>query len=217
MLKCIFLIPIGSSVSGKLLPRFLELQTWCNQNNSQILTITGRPHNFARNFLATGGKGFTNPGPPDAEWLFWLDADIVFTIEQIEDMLNIPDEHKFCAGWYRSNNTDQAMCGLWDVDFFNKNGRIPFVAGEWLESEAKKDPSKHVKLDYTGFGFVKMHRSIIEKMTYPYFTLNIQELGGYRDLSSEDVSFCLNCIKETGIHPCIFPRFRVGHLKETVL
>ena len=53
-------------------------------------------------------------------------------------MLNIPDEHKFCAGWYRSNNTDQAMCGLWDVDFFNKNGRIPFVAGEWLESEAKK-------------------------------------------------------------------------------
>ena len=43
MLKCIFLIPIGNSVSGRLLTRFLELQTWCDNNNSKILTITGDP------------------------------------------------------------------------------------------------------------------------------------------------------------------------------
>ena len=48
-LKCIFLIPIGSGINGKLIPQFLELQTWCIKNNSKILTITGRPHNFARN------------------------------------------------------------------------------------------------------------------------------------------------------------------------
>ena len=81
MLKCLFLIPIGSGISGRLIPRYLELQTWCDKNNSKILTITGRPHNFARNYLATGGKGFVKPGPPDAEWLFWIDADIVFTTQ----------------------------------------------------------------------------------------------------------------------------------------
>ena len=50
-------------------------------------------------------------------------------------------------------------------------------------------------------------------MTYPYFTLNVQEIDNYKDLSSEDCSFCQNCFKETGIKPIIVPTLHVGHLK----
>ena len=96
-LKCIFLIPIGSGINGKLIPQFLKLQSWCDKNNSEILTITGRPHNFARNYLATGGKGFVDPTPPNAEWLIWIDSDIIFNINQIELLLK--HNHQFCAGF----------------------------------------------------------------------------------------------------------------------
>ena len=76
--------------------------------------------NFARNYLATGGKGFVDTSPPDAEWLFWIDSDVNFTIDQVETILSIGDEHKFVTGWYRSNYSDNAMVGNWDEDFFRK-------------------------------------------------------------------------------------------------
>ena len=216
MKKCTFLIPIGSGINGQLISQFLSLQSWCDKNNSSILIVNGKPHNFARNYLATGGKGFLNPSPPDSEWLFWIDSDIIFTIEQIEDMMSIDDSNKFCAGWYRSNSSDQVMCGLWDLDFFNKNLRIPFIAGKWIEQKAIENPNRFIEVDFTGFGFVKMHRDVISNMNYPYFTLNIQKIGDYSDLSSEDVSFCLNCNDQTGIRPKIIPRLQVGHLKNHI-
>ena len=96
MLKCIFLIPIDHrGIQGKVFPQYLQLQSWCERNNSQILTINGLFLNFARNYLATGGGGFMNTSPPDAEWLFWIDSDVNFTIEQIEYMANLPPEYKF--------------------------------------------------------------------------------------------------------------------------
>ena len=88
MLNCIFLVPIDHrGVQGKLINRYLDLQSWCNKNNSAILTTNGLFLNFARNYLATGGKGFVDTSPPDAEWLFWIDSDVDFTIQQVEYMM----------------------------------------------------------------------------------------------------------------------------------
>ena len=53
MLENIILIPIGSSIHGKLIPQLLKLQEWCLKNNSEIKTVTGLAHNFSRNYLAT--------------------------------------------------------------------------------------------------------------------------------------------------------------------
>ena len=118
MLDYIFLIPIGSSIDGKLLEQYLKLRSWCDKNNADILITTGKMHNFARNYLATGGKGFDNPTPPDAKWLIWLDSDIQFTIDQIETLIKI--EHPFVSGWYVSDLGNQVMAGKWDIDFFKK-------------------------------------------------------------------------------------------------
>ena len=211
MLDNLILIPIGTSIHGKLIPQLLKLQEWCLKNNSEIKTITGMMHNFARNYLATSDEGFVSPKPPNANNLIWIDSDIVYTIEQLETLIN--NEHKFCAGWYRSNETKQVMAGYWDLKFFEKNYRMPFLSADWLYLKEKNNPLEPIEVDFTGFGFVKTHRSIFEKMKYPYFTLNTQEIGGYRDLSSEDVSFCQNCIRDTQIKPVIIPKLHVGHLK----
>ena len=110
MLDCVFLVPIDHrGVQGKLMNNYLNLQSWCNANNSQILTVNGLFLNFARNYLATGGKGFANPTPPDAEWLFWIDSDVDFSIEQIEQLLSVPSTNKFVSGWYRSDYSDHAI------------------------------------------------------------------------------------------------------------
>lgn len=215
MLDYLFLLPIGSSISGKLIPQLLELKTWCMTHNADILTVTGMPHNFARNFLATGGKGFENPTPPDAKWVIWIDSDIVFSMAQLEHLIRI--DHPFVCGWYVSDDSDNAMCGNWDEEYFMKHRTMPFLKKSELTRLAMTDPNALVEVTYSGMGFLKIKRDVLEKMTYPYFELRPVSIGGKNDLSSEDVSFCKKCTEETGIKPVICPRLRVGHLKERVI
>lgn len=216
MPRILFLIPIGSSIPGQLVQPLLNLKAWCEKNDADILTVTGKPHNFARNFLATGGKGFVNPGPPEGvEWLVWLDSDIMFTMQQLELLLKI--EHPFVAGWYVSDLSKQVMCGKWDLEHFKQHKVMPFLDKDKLQEVAKTNPNQLVEVDFTGFGFVKMHASLLKRMKYPYFTLNLQNIDGCQDLSAEDVSFCQNCYEQTGIKPVVCPALHVGHLKPIFL
>ena len=119
--------------------------------------------------------------------------------------------------------SDKAMVGNWDEDYFRKNYHMPFTSVEWLEKLGEEEPNKLVEVDWCGFGFVKMHRSIIEQMKYPYFPLNQVTIEGcddrkggtfeLNDLSFEDVSFCRNCYEATKIKPLVVPKIRVPHLK----
>ena len=115
------------------------------------------------------------------------------------------------------------MVGNWDEDFFRRNHHMPFTSAKWLQEIGQKDPTKLVEVDWCGFGFTKIHRSIFEQMEYPYFPLNHAHIedcddrnGGtfeLNDLSFEDVSFCQNCFKKTGIKPKVLAPLRVGHYK----
>ena len=49
---------------------------------------------------------------------------------------------------------------------------MSFASAKWLTQEASINPNKLVDVDWCGFGFTKVHRSIFEKMKYPYFPLN---------------------------------------------
>ena len=218
MLDCLFLVPIDHrGIQGKLFSQYLQLQSWCDRNNSAIFTVNGLFLNFARNYLATGGKGLTDPRPPEAKWLFWIDSDIAFTIEQVEKLLSVPEEHKFCNGWYVQDSSDNAMCGMWDEDFFSTNYHMPFFSANILTQIGQEKPDTLIEADFTGFGFTRLASSIIEQMVYPYFTLNIQELGEFRDMTFDDVSFCQNCENQTGVKPLIVPSLRVGHLKSFIV
>lgn len=226
MLNCVFLIPIDHrGIQGQCFQQYLELQTWCNKNNSAIFSCNGLFLNFARNYLATGGGGFADTSPPEAEWLFWIDSDVKFNIEQIEHMLSIAPEKKFVTGWYRSDYGDKAMVGNWDEDYFRENLHMPFTSVKWLDKLGEEEPNKLVEVDWCGFGFTKVHRSIYEQMDYPYYPLNKahipdcshpskkEEKITVNDLSFEDVSFCKNVYKKLEIKPLVVPKLRVGHLK----
>tara|TARA_R100001224_G_scaffold99108_1_gene69684 strand:+ start:103 stop:789 length:687 start_codon:yes stop_codon:yes gene_type:complete len=224
-MRCAFLTPIDHrGIQGKLFPQWLLLQQWCDNNDSAILSCDGLFLNFARNYLASGGGGFADPSPPEAEWLFWIDSDIHFTIAQVEDLLSISPEKKFVTGWYRAADNDLAMVGDWNEKYFRKHHHMPFLSATGLDKIAKSDPNKLVPVDWCGFGFTRVHRSVYEQMDYPYYPLNGFEIEGCthkgkggeftaKDLIFEDISFCQNCHKATGIRPHVVPRIKVNHLK----
>jgi len=140
-------------------------------------------------------------------------------------MMSIPKDKKFVTGWYRSDYSDNAMVGNWDEDFFRENLHMPFTSVDWLTKTAEEEGNKLVQVDWCGFGFTKVHRSIYEQMEYPYYPLRdafIEKCNNptkkgekfdVKDLSFEDVSFCRNCYEETKIKPLVVPKMRVGHLK----
>ena len=78
---------------------------------------------------------------------------------------------------------------------------------------AEEEGNKLVQVDWCGFGFTKVHRSIYEQMKYPYYPLRDAfiekcnhptkkgEMLDVKDLSFEDVSFCRNCYEQTKIKP----------------
>lgn len=211
-----FLIPIGNSISGKLIPQLLNLQDYTNQIDGQIITIANRTHVDARNYLATAAGGYKNPTNliNRAEWLVWIDSDQVFNLGQIKLLLD--REEKFASGWYIKDSAGQrnpqAMVAHWDEEYFQKNGSMRFLH----ESELLRAKNP-IEVDYVGFGFCKIHSSVFKEMEYPYFRQNLTQVGKYQDNSSEDVSFCLDAYKATGIKPVVIPQLKIGHLKEIII
>ena len=102
---------------------------------------------------------------------------------------------------------------------------MPFTSVEWLQKIARDDPNKMIKVDWCGFGFTRVHRSIYEQMDYPFYPLRdahvpdcehpykTGEKFDVNDLSFEDVSFCRNVYDKLKIKPVVVPQLKVGHLK----
>jgi len=123
----------------------------------------------------------------------------------------------FCCGWYikdlNGSRNSLAMVAEWDEEYFKKYHTMRFLH----ENELLNSKNELRQVDYCGFGFTKVHTSLVKKMEYPYFRQNLQKIGKYQDNSSEDTSFCLDLYKATGIKPKVITKLKVGHLKEIIL
>jgi hypothetical protein len=74
---------------------------------------------------------------------------------------------------------------------------------------------------YTGLGFFACKKEVLDKMQYPYFNGDLQEINAsdgtvMQDISSEDVNFCKNILK-VGYEIMLDTDLRVGHLKAIVI
>ena len=209
--KVVLAIPTYVSVSAVLFQQWIDVSRWCGKNNIEILTIPNRTHNDARNWLATGGGGFQYPHhlTDQVDWIIWLDSDQVFTIKDLEKLIDCDD--KFCTGWYLKEETP--MVARWDEETFLKTASMDFLTQE----ELKKANGKLIEVSYCGFGFTKTHVSLYEGLTYPYFRNEVVEIGDYQENVSEDATFCLYIDKYLDIKPKVISDLKVGHLKETVI
>jgi len=147
-----------------------------------------------------------------------IDSDIIFSPQQLIDLIESTELHPVVSGMYRmSNLTNYAIVKEWNTEFFIKNGFFEFLTPEYVDKWKQETGLKYMPVNYTGLGFFAMKRDVLKKMTYPYFNADIQEIikddgSIIRDICSEDVAFCKN-IQKTGVPIVINTDLRVGHHK----
>jgi len=148
-----------------------------------------------------------------------IDSDIVFTAQNLIDLIEATEEKDVVAGYYRMNDLKNlAVVKDWDINYFKKTGSFKYLQQEDIE-QLKSE--KFVKVAYCGMGFIALTKTAIDSLSYPYFYTDLQEFKGQdgkliREMCSEDVSFCKNLEKE-GFEINIMPNLRVGHEKALII
>lgn len=144
-----------------------------------------------------------------------IDSDIVFTPQNLIDLIEATNEKDVVCGYYRmSDLKNLAVVKDWDINFFKKNGSFKYITNEEMD-EYKNN--KFLSVAYSGMGFMALTKTAIDTLNYPYFHTDLQEFKGsdgklIREMCSEDVSFCKNLTKE-GFEINLLTNLRVGHEK----
>jgi hypothetical protein len=153
------------------------------------------------------------------EYDVWLtiDSDIVFTPEQVIELIEDTKKYPVVSGLYRMQDMKHFACVKeWDTDYFKKTGTFQFMRVEEIDNE-----EKYIPVSYNGMGFFACRKGVIEKMQYPYFSYPLIEIEAedgkvLRDMCSEDVAFCKN-LSDAGFDIMVNTGLRVGHEKILVL
>jgi GT2 family glycosyltransferase len=159
-------------------------------------------NNLTESFLGTS-----------AEWLFWMDSDMIFPKETLVELLRVADEKnaKMVSGVYYQRKGENLPV-LWSRGDELETGEI---SGE---GNKKSDKNKYVgafmfphpdkqeafTAHAAGYGCVLVHRSVFEVMDRPWFKF----LPG---TCSEDFYFFVNA-KEMGFTLWVTPRLKLGHM-----
>ena len=149
-------------------------------------------------------------------WLT-IDSDIIFTPDQILELIKDTEKYPVVSGLYRMEDlTHYACVKEWDIEYFKQNGTFQFMKVEDLEGAPK-----YLPVAYNGMGFFACRRDVLEKMKYPYFSYPLIEIEGkdgvlLRDTCSEDVAFCKN-LTDAGFEIMVNTKLVVGHEKTLVI
>ena len=161
-------------------------------------------------------KPFEGGGYEYDVWLT-IDSDIIFTTDQVIELIEDTDKYPVISGLYRMTDLiHYAAVREWDIEYFKTHGSFKFIGINELDRR-----KKYIKVAYNGMGFFACRKEVLEKIKYPYFNYPLIEMEGedgklIRDMCSEDVAFCKN-ITEAGYDITVNSRMRVGHEKTLVI
>ena len=223
MTKVIIALP-GRTFSGRFLTNFLNTVMTLNNRGYQVVVSNEYSSFVPFSRMKTLGldvlKGVDQkPFGGELDYDVWLtiDSDIMFTPEQVIELIEDTNKHPVVSGLYRMEDLKHyAAVREWDVDYFKKTGSFEFMKVENLENLPK-----HIPVAYNGMGFFACRKGVIEKLKYPYFSYPLIEIETedgtmVRDMCSEDVAFCKN-LTDAGIQIIVNTSLRVGHEKTLVI
>ena len=226
--KVVFALP-GDNFSSKFLISWTSTisKLWDNQKyDIMISPATGSFVPFVRmHTLGLDVLRGVNQKPFNGEnfdiWVT-IDSDVVFTPEQIEELIESTNVHPVVAGMYRmADLTNFAFVREWDTSYYLKEGTFKFSTPSEIDEWKKETELKYMPVAYTGMGFMAVKKEVFDKMQYPYFYAPLEELVKedgtiVRDICSEDVAFSKN-IRALGYEIMINTNIRVGHNKSLVI
>ena len=223
MIKVIIALP-GRTYSGRFMMNLINTIMTMKSRGYEIVMTNEYSSYVTFSRMKTLGldvlKG-ANQSPFDGklDYDVWLtiDSDIVFTPEQVIELVDNTEKYPVVSGLYRMEDlTHYACVKEWNVDYFKKMGSFQFAQIDDFE----KAP-KFVPVAYNGMGFFACRKGVIEKLKYPYFSYPLIEIEAedgtiIRDTCSEDVAFCKN-ITDAGFEVIVNTTLRVGHEKTLVI
>jgi hypothetical protein len=223
MKKVIIALP-GREYSGNFLKNWSETLMVLTQKGYKVTLINEYSSFVSFSRMKTLGldvmRGATQvPFDGQIEYDVWItiDSDIVFTSEQVLQLIEDTDEHPVVSGLYRMSDLQHyAAVKKWDMEYFKKNGTFEFIKVNELDTS-----EKYMKVAYNGMGFFACRKGVIENLKYPYFSYPLIEMETedgkvLRDMCSEDVAFCKN-LKDAGYDVIVNTSLRVGHEKTLVI
>lgn len=148
-----------------------------------------------------------------------IDSDIVFSAQNLIDLIEATNEKDIVSGYYRMNDLKHfAIVKDWDINYFKQTGNFKYLTQEDMD---KCKDENFLKVSYCGMGFMALTKNAIDSLNYPYFNTELQEFKGLdgkliREMCSEDVAFCRNLTK-AGYDINIMPKLRVGHEKPLII
>jgi hypothetical protein len=146
------------------------------------------------------------------DWLLWVDTDIEFKPKDIKALWDLADK-----------DTKPIVSGVYFISYDMQNSLPSPVPALYINGREDGGaevvhplPSdlEEMQVDSAGFGFLLMHRSVIEKLrekckeVSPFSEIN----GSNGHFLSEDMSFFKN-IKELEIPVYVSLKTRVSHIK----
>ena len=223
MKKVVVALP-GREYSGTFLTNWSETLMLMVQKGYKITMINEYSSFVSFSRMKTLGlnvlRGATQvPFGGQLDYDVWLtiDSDIVFTPNQVIELIEDVDKYPVVSGLYRMADLKHyAAVKEWDIEYFKKHGTFQFLNVDTLDTS-----EKYMKVAYNGMGFFACRKGIIENLKYPYFSYPLIEIETedgklLRDMCSEDVAFCKN-LKDAGYHVIVNTSLRVGHEKTLVI
>jgi hypothetical protein len=223
-MKTVVIALPGREYSGNFLKRWSETLMVLTQKGYKVALINDYSSFVPFSRMKTLGldvmRGATQvPYDGQMDYDIWLtiDSDIVFTSDQVIELIEDTDTYPVVSGLYRMTDLKHyAAVKDWDVDYFKKHGTFEFLKVDGLDTS-----EKYMKVAYNGMGFFACRRGVIENLKYPYFSYPLIEMETedgtvLRDMCSEDVAFCKN-LKDAGYDVIVNTSLRVGHEKTLVI
>ena len=164
-------------------------------------------------------KAFDNT---DFDVWITIDSDIIFTPENLIELIESTEQHPVVSGMYRMADLENfAIVKDWDLNYFKEKGNFEFVKQEYITNWKKETGLKFMPVNYTGLGFFACTKEVLDKLSYPFFNGELEEIQVneklvIRDMSSEDVNFCKNITKQ-GYEIIVNTDIRVGHMKPLII
>jgi len=225
MMKVIFAFP-GSTFSGDFLKNWSDTIVYLTSRGYQISMINAQSSFVPFCRMKTLGlnvlRGRDQVPFNGMEFDVWMtiDSDVMFTPQQVETMLENTKKYPVVCGPYiMQDNVHLAVVKDWDMEKMGRDGTFHFMT----KSELNDSTDRYIKVAYAGMGFFAVRREVFHspQLTYPYFHRPLIEFKSHKgvvcqDMSSEDVSFCLN-LADAGFGIFVDTQTRVGHMKPVVL
>jgi hypothetical protein len=146
-----------------------------------------------------------------SDWLLWIDSDIVLTPEAFKLIWDSSDKilRPIVSGTYFVSKENERSL-MEPLPALYKEGRHKYE----LEIIHPLPKNQLIEIDSAGFGFLLMHKSIIEKIrnVSPEYSLFAEEEGVKDNFVSEDIVF-FRKLKKTGIKLYAHTGAVVQHIK----